>query len=110
MVSAAVARTFASRVPRSAVRFVFNVVNALFPRSASAAIAAASAVHAAVGATGATAGVDGDADGSELSSTSGVLDGFAVWTAPAVLGLGEASVIVMVVTPFVADTLTRAPV
>jgi hypothetical protein len=85
------------------MRSVWNPLNALSTRWTCNSSAFASSEHAVVE--------------EEEEESFGLSDGFgvrvAVWVVfvvTAVVGLGEASVIVIVVTPFAADTLTSAPV
>jgi hypothetical protein len=88
---------------------VWKPVNAVFTRWIWNARAVASSVHAAVvGAV--TAASDGLPDGvGDGLAVRDVTFGDVLGDADA-LGLGDASVRVIVVTPFDADTLTRAPV
>src|SRR5689334_20843957 len=101
------------RWPRSFMRSVWKPLKAASTRWTWNASAFASSVQAVLEDEGEESDglADGlaDGDGVAVCVAVGLADGDADALADA-LGLGDASVIVIVVTPFCVDTLTSAPV
>ena len=95
------------RCPRSFMRSVWNPPNALSTRWTWNASAFASSEHASAGFRGERGFAEDEGLGD--AEALAVADGLG-WALADADGLGLASVIVIVVTPFEADTLTSAPV
>src|SRR5437588_11901931 len=106
-ITSAFSMTTTLRWPRSFMRSVWKPLKASSTRLPWNASAFASSVQASAGFRGERE--IGEEEGLGEADAEGLADGCALAFVDA-LGLGDASVIVIVVTPFWVDTLTRAPV